>query len=198
MEVNGIYISKADEIADASIVSGVVDGSGNLVLTNGGGAEFNAGQVVIPATDPGSAVFSTGDFLVGAAQTAGLLWRTGTFSGAPTIVETGNQFSYSNQGLIVEQFGVYDVQVSIQSPPSYADSVYFGVRMFSSPFIGSIDQIVDARPNPPGSLTSQAQIQRRMSIQAGTLMTLQVLADNDGSTAWSTDWNARIAITKSW
>lgn len=48
MEVTGISVAKAQEIADSSIVDGSIDGSGNLVLENGAGATFNAGKVYDP------------------------------------------------------------------------------------------------------------------------------------------------------
>ena len=48
MEVTGISVAEAQRIENASIVDGRVDASGNLVLINGAGAEFNAGKVVVP------------------------------------------------------------------------------------------------------------------------------------------------------
>ncbi len=48
MEVTGVWASEVEEIRQASIVEGEVDGSGNLVLTNGAGASFNAGKVTAP------------------------------------------------------------------------------------------------------------------------------------------------------
>lgn len=46
MDVSGISVERAQEIEDASIVEGEVNGSGHLVLTNHGGTEFNAGLVI--------------------------------------------------------------------------------------------------------------------------------------------------------
>ena len=46
MDVTGIFAEKAQEIENASIVEGHVNAGGNLVLTNAGGTEFNAGSVV--------------------------------------------------------------------------------------------------------------------------------------------------------
>ncbi len=48
MDVDGISIAKALEIENASIVEGAVNAAGNLVLTNKGGTEFNAGLVIKP------------------------------------------------------------------------------------------------------------------------------------------------------
>ena len=48
MDVDGISIAKALEIENASIVEGLVNGSGYLVLKNKAGTEFNAGLVVRP------------------------------------------------------------------------------------------------------------------------------------------------------
>ena len=46
VDVTGISVTKAQEIEDASIVAGEVNPAGNLVLTNAGGTEFNAGSVI--------------------------------------------------------------------------------------------------------------------------------------------------------
>ncbi len=45
MDVTGITVAKAQEIADASIVGAAINPSRQLILTNGGGAEINAGSV---------------------------------------------------------------------------------------------------------------------------------------------------------
>lgn len=43
--VDGITAAKAQEIEDASVVSGYVDGNGDLILTQAGGGIINAGPV---------------------------------------------------------------------------------------------------------------------------------------------------------
>lgn len=51
--VTGLTAAKMQEIANASVVSGVVNGSGSLILSTHGGAQIDAGQVIDP-TLPGT------------------------------------------------------------------------------------------------------------------------------------------------
>lgn len=46
MDVTGISVEKAEEIEDASIVSGAINEAGHLILQNHGGDLINAGRVV--------------------------------------------------------------------------------------------------------------------------------------------------------
>jgi hypothetical protein len=46
--VNGITVARAQEIEDAAVVTGSIDGNGNLILTTGDGTLINAGLVENP------------------------------------------------------------------------------------------------------------------------------------------------------
>lgn len=64
MEVQGVSPERVEEVENASIVSGQVDASGNLVLTTKGGQQKNAGSVVKPLF-----VWPVGSIYIGATST---------------------------------------------------------------------------------------------------------------------------------
>src|SRR5258705_7201658 len=55
MEVTGLTAARMQVIADASIVSGTVNGSGHLILTKSGGGTVDAGDVIGPPGPTGAA-----------------------------------------------------------------------------------------------------------------------------------------------
>jgi titin len=73
--VTGLTSTRMLAIEAASVISGVVNGSGNLILTKKDGTTINAGAVVGPAGPTGS------------AGVVGSIWRTG--AGAATGSTTG-------------------------------------------------------------------------------------------------------------
>jgi microcystin-dependent protein len=85
--VDGKTAAAMDAIADASVVSGAVNGSGHLILTTHGGGTSDAGSVVGPtgATGPTGSTGSTGATgptgPSGAVSGLIVLWPTGS---APT------------------------------------------------------------------------------------------------------------------
>src|SRR5882762_851012 len=52
-EVTGLTAARTQEIVDASVVSGSVDGSGHLILHTHDGGTVDAGDVIGPQGDPG-------------------------------------------------------------------------------------------------------------------------------------------------
>lgn len=64
MEVQGVSPERVEEVENASIVSGQVDASGNLVLTTKGGQQKNAGSVVKPLF-----VWPVGSIYIGVTST---------------------------------------------------------------------------------------------------------------------------------
>lgn len=54
VDVTGLTAARMLEIEDASVVSGAVDGSGDLILTTFGGDDINAGNVIGPPGAPGA------------------------------------------------------------------------------------------------------------------------------------------------
>jgi len=72
--VEGITVEKAQEIEDASVVSGSINGSGRLILVKGDGSTIDAGQVVAsydPAPLNAHAATTTGVHGVGAGTVVG-------------------------------------------------------------------------------------------------------------------------------
>jgi len=64
MEVQGVAPERVDAVEAASVVSGQVDASGNLVLTTKGGQQKNAGSVVKPLF-----VWPVGSIYIGTTST---------------------------------------------------------------------------------------------------------------------------------
>lgn len=56
--VTGFTAARMEEIEAASVVSGVVNGSGDLILERNDGSTFNAGTVIGPAGSPASALLT--------------------------------------------------------------------------------------------------------------------------------------------
>lgn len=79
--VDGLTAAKMQEISDASVVSGHVDGSGHLILTTSGGSTDDAGAVVGPTGATGATgptgplgIAPTGVIVMYAAATAPSGW----------------------------------------------------------------------------------------------------------------------------
>ena len=64
MEVRGVTPERVDEVEDASVTGGTIDGSGNLVLVTVGGAQKNAGKVIVPL-----AAWPVGSVYIGTTST---------------------------------------------------------------------------------------------------------------------------------
>lgn len=79
--VDGKTSFKIDELVNGSIVAGVINSSGQLILTTRGGATINAGYVTKPVGSPWSAgaTYSNGD-IVGYA---GALWKASADHSTP-------------------------------------------------------------------------------------------------------------------
>ena len=58
--ITGLTAARMEEIEDASVVDGNVDGSGHLILTTHGGSDIDAGYVVGPVALTGTVIMYAG------------------------------------------------------------------------------------------------------------------------------------------
>lgn len=199
MDVTGIFATTAEDIANSSIVSGHVDESGNLVLTNGAGAEINAGVVRPEASDPGVATWTDLDIMAGQSTSAGAFWYSPSFTGAPEVVETDDQFQTGVNGIVVVNAGIYDLSVYVKTPNNYPDGDMFGVRLDSSPFMGTDDVDCQFGIQPSGMIHGVTSFHLfRKSVPAMTTIKMQVYAINAGAIGWDPAWAGKIQVRKSW
>lgn len=64
MEVRGVTPERLEEVEDNTVVDGTIDGSGNLKLITHGGAQKNAGKVIVPL-----AAWPIGSIYIGTTST---------------------------------------------------------------------------------------------------------------------------------
>lgn len=164
MDVTSISVAKAQEIEDASIVSGHINSAGSLVLVNGAGEEINAGTISVNYVE-GRILAS--DVFSAAANTAGPLFRLPTFDGLPP---EDDFFNYHADGSItVKNAGWYHFH-GVLICQTTADVSTVGLRVS---LIGGAGDPVDATAhlvNPPtgiGLLEYRVDVMFTTEVTAG-------------------------------
>lgn len=116
--VDGLKKARMLAIEAASIVSGLVDGAGQLILTTQGGTPINAGNVRGPTGNKGSSIFQAGDTI---PTTPG-----GTVVAVAVVYPPG--VSSANVGdLIIDSAGTLGIVTTAGANPT----VTFQSKMFS-------------------------------------------------------------------
>lgn len=113
--VNGLTAERMLDIEAASIVDGAVDGSGNLILTNHGGDDINAGYVRGPAGPAASNVRPSG--LIVGNNTASENVASGTWTQIASFMQTGgaswkqgNAYQVTGGRIQMVESGIYVVR----------------------------------------------------------------------------------------
>lgn len=145
MDVTSISATRAQEIADASIVGGHINESGTLVLENGAGAEINAGTLQVNYIE--GRILATDVFSASAVDT-GPLFRIPTFD---TLPAEDDFFLYHSDGITIKNAGWYHFHGTLIAQQT-ADVNAVGLRV--SLFGGAGDTINSTAKlvNPPTNI----------------------------------------------